>query len=205
MRLVGVLAVLSLGTGVAHADGEYGPMFGGALIATHAPYETDVGGVQMDVALWRGRLGLAVEASHQADLEGIGPSVTKVGGSLRLLLYRQMTPALLTPNEDVEAGIELHALIVEHAWWWDDGREREPWSYGTGLALRLRGGTDFANILAESRVFLRVLATPAMREEASFARMVAPGSDRDLSIVIGLGAVFGGGNPPYARRFKEPL
>ena len=205
MRLVGLLAVL-LSSTVAHADGEYGPMFGAAVVATNAPHDTDVGGVQVDVALWRGRLGLALEGSHQADLDGAGLSVTKLGASLRLLLLRRMTPALLTPNEDVEAGIELHALIVEHAWWWDDTRERAPLSYGTGLALRLRGGTDFANILAESRVFLRVLATPATREDTSLTRMVVPGgSDRDISVMVGLGAVFGGGEPRYARRFKEPL
>src|SRR5262245_38861090 len=114
MRMLSALALALLPT-VAHAEGERGPMLGGALIASRAP-DTELAGAQLELALWRWRVGVAVEGSHE---EGIDARLNKLGGSLRLLLYRELTPSLIDPNQDVELGMELHG-IVERAWWDDD-------------------------------------------------------------------------------------
>jgi hypothetical protein len=194
MRLLALLAIV-LAPGVAHSDGEHGPMVGGALIATRAP-DTELAGAQLELALWRWRIGVAVEGSHQ---EGIDTRVTTLGGSLRLLLHHEMTPSLLDPNEEVELGFELHG-IVERSWW-DDDQAHPPTSYGTGLVLRLRGGTDFSNILAESRLFVRALwSTKGTMDQ--LARSTMPMAERGVLVVVGIGAVFGGGKPQYARQFR---
>jgi len=170
-------------------------MLGGALIATRAP-DTELAGAQLELAFWGGRIGLAVEGSYQS---GFDAQVTKLGGSVRLLLYRELTPSLIEPQEDVELGIEAQG-IVERAWWKDDAT-REPINYGGGLVIRLRGGTDFTNILAESRLFVRALwSRPEVMD--SIARTATPPAQHDVLIVIGLGAVFGGGQPDYAKQFR---
>jgi len=199
MRLLALLAIVLAPT-AAFAEGEYGPMLGGALVATRAP-DTELAGAQLELAMWRGHLGVAVESSYQ---RGLDTRVTTLGASARLLLFRDMTPSLLEPHEDVELGLEAHA-IAERAWWNDDHVAREPISYGGGLVLRLRGGTDFSNILAESRLFVRALWS---RHEPmdTIARGVMPPAEHGVLIVVGLGAVFGGGEPGYAKQFRpKPL
>jgi hypothetical protein len=197
MRMLALLPVALFPT-VAHADGERGPSIGGALIATRAP-DTELAGVQLELAWWQGPLGIAVETSHQ---EGLDARLTKVGGSLRLLLHHELTPSLLEPNHDVELGIELHG-IVERAWW-DDDRAHDPTSYGAGVVLRLRGDTDFTNIMAESRLFVRALWSRG-DEMNSIARSTMAPAERGVLIVIGLGATFGAGDPGYARQFRPRL
>jgi hypothetical protein len=193
--MLALLAIV-LAPSVAHSEGEHGPMVGGALIATRAP-DTELAGAQLELAMWRWRIGFALEGSHQA---GIDTRVTKLGGSLRLLLHHEMTPSLLDPNEEVELGFELHG-IVERAWW-DDDLAHPPISYGAGLVIRLRGGTDFSNILAESRVFVRAL-WPRRDPMDSLARTTMPPGRDGVLIVVGLGAVFGGGQPAYAKQFRR--
>lgn len=189
-----VLLAIMVTPVVASADGERGVMLGGAVIATRAP-DTEVAGAQLELALWRGRLGLAAESSYQS---GLDDRVAKLGASLRLLLLRENTPSLLEPNHDVELGVELHG-IVERAWWSDDPT-RSPTSYGGGVVLRLRGDTDFTNILSEARFFVRALWS---REAAldSLARTTMPVHENGVLIVVGLGAAFGGGEPAYWRTF----
>ncbi|HEY5923486.1 MAG TPA: hypothetical protein VIV11_17520 [Kofleriaceae bacterium] len=195
MKRLALLAIMMIPV-VASAEGERGAMFGGAVIATRAP-ETEVAGVQLELALWRGRIGVAGEGSYQS---GLDERVAKLGASLRLLLYHEMTPSLLDPYEDVELGFELHG-IVERAWWSDDAAG-SPTSYGGGLVLRLRGDTDFTNILAESRLFVRALWSREP-EMGSIARTsTTPPHEEGVVIVIGLGAVFGGGQPAYWRKFR---
>src|SRR5262245_49964634 len=106
MRLLALLAI-TLTPVTAVAEGEYGPMVGGAIVATRAP-DTELAGAQLELAMWRGWLGVAVEGSHQA---GLDARVTKLGASARLLLFRELTPSLLEPHEDVELGLELHGIV----------------------------------------------------------------------------------------------
>lgn len=198
MRILALLA-LALCPTIAHADGERGPTLGGALIATRAP-DTELAGAQLELAFWRGPFGLAAEGSYQT---GLDARVTALAGSARLLLYRELTPSLIDPNYDVELGIEAQG-IVERAWWNDDVAH-PPLSYGGGLVIRLRGGTDFTNIVAESRLFVRALWS---RDESmnAIARTTMPPAERGVLIVIGIGAVFGGGEPAYMTRFRpRPL
>lgn len=81
---------------------------------------------------------------------------------------------------------------------------------GVGIALRLRGGgeSDLWSRLAEARGFVRLLAAP-MIEDPTLARITTPPKDRDtgqVMIVVGLGAVFGTGDPGYLERFRtEPF
>ena len=171
-------------------------MIGGALVATRGP-ATELGGAELEAAMWLGRIGVAAHGSHQA---GANTRLTTLGGSLRLLVYRQLTPSLLDPREDVELGFEAHG-IVERAWW-DEEHARDPMSYGGGLVVRLRGGTDFSNILAESRLFIRVMWTRDAPMDTIARTSTEPETERNTSIVVGLGAVFGGGQPAYAKQFK---
>lgn len=195
-----VFAVV-LSAAAAYADGEHGPMFGGAIIATRAA-DREIAGAQLELTFWRDRLGAAVEGSLQGGLDDAGARVTTLGGSVRVLLHEQLMPSLLEPREQVEFGIEAHG-VVELAWQ-DEQGGRDRTRYGGGLALRLRGGTDFANVLAESRLFVRVLSSRATRME-TIARSTIPESERELGIVIGLGAVFGSGEPEYMKRFRPRL
>jgi hypothetical protein len=196
MRHFALLA-LYVTPAIARADGEHGPMVGGALIATRAP-DTELAGAQLELGFWGGRLGLAAESSYQA---GFDTRVATLGGSARLLLYREMTPSLIDPADTVELGIELHA-IAERAWWDDDARAGEPTSYGGAVVIRLRGDTDFSNVLAESRLFVRALWS---RPEAmdSIARTTLPPAERGAYITIGIGASFGSGAPGYVRQFRS--
>jgi hypothetical protein len=111
---------------------------------------------------------------------------------------------LLEPR-DVELGLELHG-VLERAWWDGDLPDGSPVRRGLGLALRLRGGSDdFSLLLAESRLFIRVLsAHPPARDAVGVARTMEPasGGPRELTILIGLGAAFGAGEPRYLDRFR---
>jgi hypothetical protein len=202
-----MLLVLLTTTGVAGAEGEYGPMFGGSLVASHETDATELGGVGLELGVWRGRLGVALEGSHLRELGGDDTWVTTVGASARVLVVQHLIPSLLEPR-DVELGVELQG-IVERAWWEDTTRERDPLRYGLGVAIRLRGGSDdLSNLLAESRLFVRVMASrsgsTALTGSTGFA--MTSGDGRELGVVIGLGATFGGGDPDYVQRFRpRPL
>lgn len=203
--LVALVALFALSAARAEAEGEHGPMFGGALIAAHyqgdPAGDTEVAGLQGELALWHGPLGVAIEGSRQWTAEADGPRVGAVAASLRALVYRQLVPAFLEPR-DVELGIELQG-IAERSWWKNLARERDPVSYGVGLAIRLRGDTEHvAYLLAESRLFVRVLASRPAREDAIARGGMLGGPDRELTVTIGLGAAFGGGEPAYVERFR---
>ena len=195
------LAALVITSSVAFAEGEYGPMVGGALIGTTG--EQEVAGVSLEVAFWHGRVGLALEGSRQWGGEGnAGPRVAAVGASARLLVYRQLVPSLFEPR-DVELGFELQG-IVERAWWESVAREPEPVSYGFGVAVRLRGGSDddSSNLLAESRLFLRVMGSRDSRAEIAARDSMGMSTERELTVVLGLGALWGGGQPSYVEKFR---
>src|SRR5688500_17916759 len=55
-----ILLVL-LTPSIASAEGEYGPMFGGSLVASHETDATELGGAGLELGVWRGRLGVALE------------------------------------------------------------------------------------------------------------------------------------------------
>jgi hypothetical protein len=195
-----LLAILNAPV-LAHADGERGPMFGGSIIATHGD-ETDVAGVGAEMVFWYGRLGLAAEASRQWTVDAVaGPQVGAVSGSLRVLAFDHVVPSLLDSREVVGLGIELHG-IVERAWWDDVTTHRD--SYGVGLALRVRGAStdDRSNLLAESRVFVRVMKTREADMEIA-ARDTTPSSASGVGVVVGLGVLFGAGDPEYVDRLRR--
>jgi hypothetical protein len=141
------------------------------------------------------------------NLGGEGARATTLGVSARLRVHEQMLPSLLEPR-DVELGLELHA-IVERTWWSGDGRQDSPTSYGLGVAVRLRGGSDdFSTVLTESRLFVRALSAPRDADDATRAMMPAPAGEpaRELTILVGIGAAFGAGEPRYLDRFRlRPL
>ena len=198
--------VLAAATDAA-ADGELGPMFGGAVVGGHGPEPgADLVGASLEAAWWRGRLGLAPEGTVLWNLGGDGARATTVGISARLRVHEQMLPSLLEPR-DVELGLELHA-IAERTWWDGAGRQDSPTGYGLGVAVRLRGGSDdFSTVLTESRLFVRAMSAPRAAGDAA-ARAMAPAEDRarELTILIGIGAAFGTGEPRYLDRFRlHPL
>jgi len=98
-------------------------------------------------------------------------------------------------------------VIAERAWWSrDDQRD----GYGVGAAIRMRGGSDWelSSLLAESRLFVRVMRARGAGIDA-IARTGArageataePGMDA-ITVTIGLGAAFGAGTPRYLERFR---
>ncbi len=194
-------------TGSAAAEGERTPMFGGALTYGDAPDgRTALVGGQVELAWWWGRLGLAAEAAARRAIDDDSARSLAVAGSARVLLADWLWPSLIEPR-DVELGVELQ-LIGERAWW---SRDDSSDAYGVGAAIRMRGGSDweFSSLLAESRLFVRV-----MRARGAGADTVARTADamtgpmgRDaVTVTVGLGAAFGAGTPHNLERFSpRPL
>ena len=201
-----VVCLCMVMTGVAHANGERSPMIGGALIASDAE-DSDVAGASLEVAGWLGRIGLAVEGSRQWGVVNMGETVTTLGASARLLAFDCLVPSLLEPS-DVELGIELQA-IAQRAWWDGIANPPSPVSYGLGLAVRLRGGSDdyFSRLLlAESRLFVRVFKSRAGEPVDALARgdLAMPGAQgHEITVVVGLGVLFGTGDARYVERFRS--
>lgn len=204
VRVAGALGALVLTwTTHADADGERSPMLGGAVVGTHAgQHDAELVGVELEAAWWRGWLGFALEGSTHWDVDPQGGRrATVLGASARVRLFDCLLPSLVEPR-DVELGLELHG-IVEHGWWDHD----DSTGYGVGLALRLRGGgdDDFSVLLAESRLFVRVVSSRWSAVEA-IARSATPVEDpgtRELTILVGLGASFGAGERGYLERFRR--
>jgi hypothetical protein len=188
----------------ATADGESTPMFGGAIIGGRGPDpRAESVGLELEAAWWYGRLGLALEGASHWNLADDGARATVLGSSARLRVLERMVPALLEPR-DVELGLELHG-IVERTWWNDDRPQADPIAYGLGLALRLRGVADaeFSPLLTESRFFVRVLSShPTGAEPLARSMSPAGAPARELTILFGIGAAFGAGDPRYLERFR---
>ncbi len=194
-------------TGSAAAEGERTPMFGGALTYGDAPDgRTALVGGELELAWWWGRLGLAAGAAARRAIDDDSTRSLAVAGSARVLLADWLWPSLLEPR-DVEVGVELQ-LIGERTWWSRDDRSD---AYGVGAAIRMRGGSDweFSSLLAESRLFVRVMRARGAGAD-TIARVAgamteSPGSGA-VTVTIGLGAAFGAGTPHYLERFRlRPL
>lgn len=190
------LALLLASTTGAAAEGERSPMLGGNLVAVDGADER--AGVGLDMTWWAWRVGIAAEASTLwADSAS---RVTVVGASLRLLAYDALIESFLEPRH-VELGIELHG--VAERWFSDLDQTR----YGVGVALRLRGGADYdlSSLLAESRVFVRVMTTQT-NERPVAARMIGPSEREPMMVIVGLGVAWGSGHRDYLDRFRmEPF
>jgi len=196
-------AVLMAMTSAAAAEGERTPMFGGALTLTDAPdRKAELVGGEVELAWWSGRLGLAAEAAMCRGIEGEKARNLAVAGSARVLVADWLWPSLFEPR-DVEVGVELQ-VIAGRTWW---SRDDSSDALGLGVAIRVRGGSDweFSQLLAESRLFVRVMKS---RDEASdgIARtaetMIEQPERRGMTVMIGLGAAFGAGKPRYLERFR---
>ena len=189
----------------AHADGERTPMFGGSVLAVRDGSRAELVGVELEMAWWWRRIGIAFEGAQRraiSDNDGVG--TTALGASVRVLIARQLMPSLLEPR-DVELGLELHG-VVERAWSSrvDDGDDPAI-RYGVGIAARLRGGGDDGSaLLAESRLFVRVLwargdtSSPIARGETP-----VPDHGGETLVLVGLGAAWGAGERHYAARFRR--
>jgi len=198
----------------ADADGEQSPVLGGFLVGGQGPDpDAELAGLQLDVAWWYGRLGLAVEGAAHWTLGGDEIPAKVLGASARIRLFEQLLPALLEPR-DVELGVELHG-IVQRTWSGDADPNLDPVGYGLGLAVRLRGDSDdFPKLFTESRLFVRVISTqrtqPGLPTQPSdpgpiFLTMSPsdPTTSRELTVLIGIGAAFGVGEPRYLDRFRN--
>lgn len=202
----GVVVSLVTSAVTVHAEGERSPMIGGSVIAARGD-AGDTGeqqglvGINLEATYWIQRIGLAVEGSRRWAVEGGEPLATTLAGGLRLLLLDRLFESYIEPR-DVELGLEVHGLVERT--WWDSGASATT-AYGAGLALRLRGGGDGfdSKLLAESRLFVRVMRSTS--DDAFAARMTTGGSQLEpapMTIVIGLGAVWGTGERKYADKFK---
>ena len=180
-------------------------MFGGSVLAARDGSRTELVGIGLEMTWWWRRIGFALEGAQRraiSDDDGIG--TTALGASARVLVVDQMMPSLLEPR-DVELGIELHG-IFERAWSSRaDSGEDPSIRYGVGIAARLRGGGDDGSaLLAESRLFVRMLwargdtTTAIARGEAPVAS-----HDREALVILGLGATWGAGERHYADRFRR--
>src|SRR5262249_17964540 len=96
--------------------------------------------------------------------------------------------------------------------WWSGGSmpgAPDPVAYGPGIALRIRGGgdPDGSALLAESRFFLRVMASRWNQDDPAARSMPptpapTPMTDRTFTVLIGIGASWGAGTPNYTDRFR---
>jgi hypothetical protein len=197
------VALVMAMTGSAAAEGERTPMFGGALTYGDArDHRTAVVGGELELAWWTGRLGLAVEAAARRAIDDDSARSLAVAGSARVLIADWLWPSLFEPR-DVEIGVELQ-LIAERSWW---SRDDSSDAYGLGAAIRIRGGSDweFSSLLAESRLFVRVMRSRAEPSGAAAraADAVAEQPGRGtVTVMVGLGAAFGRGDPRYLERFR---
>lgn len=212
MPLALALALTAAAAGDAAADGERTPMFGGAVVGARGPdQQTDMLGGELEAAWWYGRLGFALEGSMHWVLGGEGERATVLGASARVRVHDSLLPSLLEPR-NVELGLELHGIVARR--WWEGARgdaagaaaDESPVGYGFGIAARLRGGSDheFSSLLAESRLFVRAVAFRPTGTDA-VARAMAPAggaAERELTILVGLGAAFGVGEARYLDRFR---
>jgi hypothetical protein len=199
------LVVLALSATVsipnAIADGETSPMLGGSLLAGASTHPSDsMGGVALETAAWWRWVGVAVEAS--ARIEQDTARTVVLGGSLRVRVMERLVPSLFEPS-DVELAVELQGIVERTVW---DGAlaEREPYRQGVGVALRFRGSTeDYApRLIAESRFFMRVMWWQDV-EDGVIARTTMPPASRELMVLFGVGAAFGGGEPRYLSQFRR--
>jgi len=188
-------------TGGAAAEGERTPLFGAALTYSEVPdHRAALVGGEVELAWWSGRLGLAVEAAARHAIDDSAGNVA-VAGSARVLVADWLWTSLVEPR-DVEMGVELQ-LIGERMWWSRDDRAD---AYGLGAAIRMRGGSDweFSSLLAESRLFVRVMRSPgepSVAARTADARVEQPGRGM-VTVMVGLGAAFGTGDPRYLDRFR---
>ncbi len=196
------VALMMAMTGGAAAEGERTPMFGGALTYSDVPdHRAALVGGELDLAWWWGRLGLAVEAAARGAIDDSAFNLA-VAGSARVLVADWLWSSLVEPR-DVEMGVELQ-LIAEHLWW---SRDDSANAYGLGAAIRMRGGSDweFSSLLAESRLFVRVMTSrgepSAVAARAADAIAASPGRGT-VTVMVGLGAAFGVGDPRYLDRFR---
>ena len=207
MKTRAAVALLLSMTGAAEAEGERTPMFGAALTYTDAPdRDAELVGGEFELAWWPGRFGLAAEAAVR---RGVGDGDTRnlaVAGSARVLVADWLWPSLFEPR-DVEVGVEAQA-IAERTWW---SRDHSTDAFGLGVAFRMRGGSDweFSSLLAESRLFVRV-----MKSRDGSTDVLARGADAmsaqpdrvGTTVMIGVGAAFGAGKARYLERFRpRPL
>jgi hypothetical protein len=207
-RAVGILlgVALMLAPASVAAEGERTPMVGGAVIGA-AANEDALAGVVVEAAWSLWRFGLSAEGSMMWSADAAARRVAVLGLSARLLVFDTRVQSLFEPR-DVELGIELQG-IVERAWW-SQTPAPDANRYGIGVAVRLRGASDYdmSSLLAESRVFVRLM-TSHTTEGMAIARMLTPPKDRDtgeLMIVFGVGAAWGRGDPDYLERFRmEPF
>lgn len=200
-----VLGLFLLVPTIAEADGERTPIFGGNVVGA-AAREDALAGIEGEATWWKWRLGVAAEGAMLWRADDAARRVAVLGISARLLAFDSLVESLLEPR-NVELGIELHGIVER--WLWNDDTA-DVTRYGVGVALRLRGSSDYdmSNLLAESRVFVRVMTTPPNQQD-SIGRMITPPAERDtgqLTIMLGLGAAFGTGDPDYLQRFRmEPF
>lgn len=204
--LVGLVLVTSLVASDAEADGETTPMIGaGVIVGTSTHGDTRMAGVELEAAWWWRWLGLAVEASGRASARAGEDDTTLVlGGSLRLRLLQALVPSLLEAS-DVELGVELQG-VLERTWWDRTITDVGPIRQGVGLAVRLRGSSDsdVPRLITESRCFVRVMWART-DDVAIAARTTMPPVPevRDLMVLVGIGAAFGGGERRYLQQFRR--
>lgn len=201
MRGFVVAALVSIVPVQAAADGEATPLVGASIL--WSPTDQDPAGmlgVALEAAWWHGPIGLAVEGSGRTHLAGSDqPRAVTLGASLRLRVLSWMTPSLMEPR-DAEAAIELQGIVER--FWWERGGTDAP-DYGFGIAMRVRGGADDGSLrIAESRFFLRVMATPAAPDRGIARSTMVPAEPRQLAVLLGIGASFGGGEKHYMERFR---
>ncbi len=193
------LLVPLLVTNQAAAEGERSPMIGGGVLAARGGDDVGVVGVGLEATYWWHRVGIAVEGSRRWQVESGEPESATLAGGLRVLIANGLLGSFIEPR-DLELGLELQGIVEKS--WFDGGGDSV--AYGGGIALRLRGGGDAfdSSLLAETRLFVRVMA-PRDRDQFA-ARTTTPMVEREpMTVIVGLGAVWGTGERRYADKFRS--
>lgn len=196
--VISIAAAVLLMSGTAAAEGERSPMIGGGVLAARTDAQGQVG-VGLEATYWFHRVGIAVEGSRRWEVESGDPASATLTGGIRFLIADQLLGSIIEPR-DLELGLEIHGVVEKS--WFDVGGDAV--AYGGGAALRLRGGGDAfdSTLLAETRLFVRVMAP---RERNLSERVVGEVMTErtPLSIIVGLGAVWGSGERRYADKFRS--
>ncbi len=175
-------------------------MIGGGVIAARGNDDVGLVGVGLEATYWWHRVGLSVEGSRRWDVESGEPQSATFAGGLRVLLADRLLGSIIEPR-DLELGLELQGIVEKE--WFDGGGNHV--AFGGGVALRLRGGGDAfdSSLLAETRLFVRVMA-PRDRDRAIARSIDQPMAEHEpMTVVVGLGAVWGSGERRYADKFRS--
>lgn len=173
--LLAALVLVLLSTGTAAASPEVG------LSVVTGPDQATGGHLQVGWLVDRFRIAAEGMTSSAA---------SSAGGSVGFVLFDGAIERANGVERARGAGTIFLEAVAQREWW--SGFERT--AYGGGAGVGLRGRSSRApRVEPGVQLFARVLAARIDRDDMIALRTAggAPGSDRDVAVLFGLGVTFG--------------